>query len=130
MNYYVDVWRKYAVFDGRSRGKEFWFFALIHFIALCALDIVGMMLSGGDRYSPLGTGLTAIYSLAALVPAVAVTVRRLHDTDKTGWLALLYFIPFFGAIVVLVLCAMPGTIGPNRYGADPTDTHHLEAAVV
>lgn len=129
MNYYLDVWRKYAVFQGRARGREFWYFALINFIVTCILEIVGTMLSGGNQYSSLTNGLTGIYTLAILLPAIGVTIRRLHDTDRSGWFILLAFVPVVGQLVLLVLCALPGTIGSNKYGLDPTDVAGIAAAV-
>ena len=119
MNYYLDVWRKYAVFQGRARGKEFWYFALINFVVMCILEIIGTMMSGGNQYSALDTGLTGIYALAVLLPAIGVTIRRLHDTNRSAWFILFAFVPVIGHLILLILCAMPGTIGPNKYGPDP-----------
>ena len=119
MDYYLAVLKKYAVFDGRARGKEFWFFALISFIASCCLEIIGTLISGSE-YSSFTGALTGLYSLAVLLPSVGVTIRRLHDTNKSGWLILLCLVPVAGAVIVLILCAMPGTVGDNQYGPDPT----------
>ena len=118
MNYYLEVWKQYAVFNGRARGKEFWFFFLINLIVVAILETIGMMISGSET-SNLTTGLTGIYTLAVLLPIFGVTVRRLHDTDKSGWLVLLCLIPVVGNLIVLIMCAMPGTVGDNQYGPDP-----------
>ncbi len=120
MNYYLDVWRKYAVFDGRARGKEFWYFMLISTIVCVILEMLGTMLAGGRSDSYIASGLTGIYSLAVLLPSIAVTVRRLHDADKSGWLVLLGLIPIVGTIILFIICITPGTPGPNKYGPDPT----------
>ena len=71
--------------------------------------------------------LSGLYTLAVLLPSIAVTVRRLHDTDRTGWWILLGFIPIIGGIVLLVFYVLEGTRGPNRYGPDPKATTQAPA---
>ncbi|MFQ1699424.1 DUF805 domain-containing protein [Loktanella agnita] len=102
---------KYADFSGRARRSEFWWFALFSFAAnLVATFIFGM----------IGLGFVAyIVSLALLVPGIAVAVRRLHDRDMIGWWCLIALVPLVGGIALLVICALEGTKGPNKYGADP-----------
>ena len=101
MNWYLGVLRQYAVFKGRARRKEYWFFILFNLIASRVLTVVDYMTGSLDP--ELGMGLlSGLYSLAVLIPSLAVTVRRLHDTDHTGWWLLIGLIPLLGAIVLLI----------------------------
>lgn len=106
--------KKYAVFSGRARRKEFWLFYLAVLVACVILAIP----SGGDPTSPL-YALPSLLLLATLVPYIAVAVRRLHDQGKTGKLAFLLLIPGVGGIILLILCIPEGTQGANQYGPDP-----------
>ena len=118
MNWYLEVLRKYAVFDGRARRMEYWMFVLINcliFVVLSVLDTVVGLFSLGNSVG----ALTGLYWLVVLVPSVAVTVRRLHDTDRSGWWALLALLPVLGTIVLFVFCVLDGTPGPNRFGENP-----------
>ncbi|MEE4276420.1 MAG: DUF805 domain-containing protein [Thermoleophilia bacterium] len=117
MNWYIEVLKKYAVFDGRARRKEFWFFVLFNIIISAVLAIVDNVIGSSVGDANVGF-LGGIYSLAVLIPSIAVTVRRLHDTERSGWWILLSFVPF-GVIVVLVFALIEGTAGPNKYGEDP-----------
>ncbi|HVN92608.1 MAG TPA: DUF805 domain-containing protein [Terracidiphilus sp.] len=127
MDWYLMVWKKYAEFEGRSRRQEFWMFVLFNLLAMVVLGAVGVAGIavnedyGGVLFIPLG-----IYILAAFIPNLAVSVRRFHDIDKSGWLLLLLIllsmIPFVGliaSIIEIVLLCQPGTPGINQYGADP-----------
>ena len=119
--------KRYADFSGRSRRKEYWMYILGVLIVAIVLSIVeGILgLSGmvGGVYGPL----TTIFLLGILIPSLAVQVRRFHDQDKSGWFVLLSFIPFVGAIIVLVFMCLEGTKGPNRFGPDPKDPASVEA---
>ena len=118
MNWYLQALKQYAVFKGRARRKEYWFFALFNLIVSVVLTTVDYMTGSLDP--ELGVGLlSGIYSLAILIPSLAVTVRRLHDTDRTGWWVLIAFIPFIGAIVLLVFMLLDSKPGDNRYGPNP-----------
>ncbi|MEX2980697.1 DUF805 domain-containing protein [Streptomyces sp. C36] len=116
MHWYVDVLKKYATFSGRAGRPEFWMFTLISFVISIVLAVID---------STLGTApvIGLVYSLAVLLPGLAVGVRRLHDIDRSGWWLLLALIPILGSIVLLVFFALPGTPGENSYGPKP-----LEAA--
>jgi len=103
--------KKYAVFSGRSRRKEYWLF----FLLLTILNIVAMLI---DRAMGIVT-LQGIVVLGLLIPNIAVSVRRLHDRDKSGWWVLLIFIPLIGAIILIVWFCLRGTVGKNRFGDDP-----------
>ncbi|CAM2147476.1 putative inner membrane protein [Pararobbsia alpina] len=112
MDWYLKVLKSYAVFEGRARRKEYWMFLLFNFIATMVLIFVDVAILRVRL-------LSSLYSLAVLVPSIAVGVRRLHDTDRTGWWMLVIVIPGIGWIILLVLMAMEGTRGPNRFGPDP-----------
>jgi uncharacterized membrane protein YhaH (DUF805 family) len=118
MNWYLQVLKKYAVFSGRARRKEYWMFVLFNIIFAIVAIIFDNIL--GTAIENVGYGLFYIlYSLAIIIPAIAVGVRRLHDTEKSGWWLLISLIPLIGAIWLIVLLATAGTAGENKYGADP-----------
>ena len=104
--WYVEVLKKYAVFDGRASREEFWIFTLVNFIVSFVLHAV------------LGV-LGAIYTLAVLVPGLAVGARRLHDTGRSGWLLLIGLIPLVGIIVLIVFWVQDSQAGSNKYGPNP-----------
>jgi len=105
MNWYLEVLKKYAVFKGRARRKEYWMFVLFNLIISFVLGFVEGLL-GGPGIIPI------IYSLAIFIPGFAVGVRRMHDTDHSGWWLLFPF-------VNLVFAVTGGTRGDNRFGSDP-----------
>lgn len=112
MEWYLAVLKNYAGFGGRARRAEYWTFAVINFVITLVLDLIGMA-------AKLGAILGLVYGLAVLIPSLAVSVRRLHDTGRTGWWLLIALIPFVGAIVILVFMLLPGERGDNTYGPDP-----------
>ena len=117
MNWYLEVLKKYARFDGRAGKKEYWYFSLFSFIIIVVLSVIDMMT--GTFNDTVGLGLlSGIYTLAVLIPSIAVTVRRLHDTDRSGWW-LLINATLIGVIVFLVFTAQDGTPGDNQYGSNP-----------
>lgn len=113
--------KKYAVFTGRARRKEYWLFALLAFglyIVASILDgAAGMGRTIGGVYGPI---MTAV-ALGLLVPSIAVGIRRLHDTDRSGWWLLIALVPIVGSIVLLVFMVLEGTRGSNRFGPDPLE---------
>lgn len=111
MDWYLKVLKQYADFNGRARRKEYWMFFLVNIGVSIVLGIVGAVI----KFPFLG----ALYSLAILLPGIAVSIRRMHDIGKSGWLLLVGLIPFIGAIVLLVWAATEGTSGANEYGPDP-----------
>ena len=116
-------WSKYATFKGRSRRSEYWFiqlFLILTNLAVAAIDLV-LMNGDVDRFIANGGGgiVGLIWILVTIVPALAVLVRRLHDTGKSGWWALIGFIPLAGAIVLLVFTVLDSDAGENRYGESP-----------
>ena len=120
MNWYLDVLKKYAVFNGRARRKEYWFFSLFNLIIIIVLGVIDGMT--GSYSASAGMGLLGgIYMLAVLVPAIAVGIRRLHDTNRSGWWLLIVFVPLIGAIVLLVFMVLDSSPGENQYGANPKE---------
>jgi uncharacterized membrane protein YhaH (DUF805 family) len=110
--------KRYAEFQGRSRRKEYWLFALFSFLVSLVLMVIDLTLGTGAP----GLGIfQAIWSLGVLIPSIAVGVRRLHDTDRSGWWLLISFIPLIGAIVLIVFLVQDGTRGPNKFGPSPKD---------
>ena len=113
MEWYLKVVRdNYANFTGRARRQEYWMFNLFHTIAMIILVAVDMLI-----FETIA--LSGLYILATLVPSFAVTIRRFHDQDKSGWFLLLGFIPGVGGLIVLVFMCLEGTRASNRFGADP-----------
>jgi len=120
MNWYLEVWKKYAVFNGRSRRKEYWYFVLFNLIVGMALGLVDSMTGMYNYEAGLGL-LSGVYSLAVIIPGIAVGVRRLHDTGRSGWWLLIGLIPFIGAIVLIVFCVQDSQPGENGYGPNPKE---------
>ncbi len=120
MHYLTDVLKKYAVFSGRARRKEYWMFMLANIVVGVVIGLLGAATAGPDGApSTIATIVLWVYSIAILLPSLAVTVRRLHDTDRSGWWILISLIPLIGAIVLIIFYVTDGTKGPNRFGADP-----------
>ena len=118
MSWYLEALKKYAVFGGRSRRKEYWYFVLFNIIVGVVLAAIDALLGTFSSSSNIGL-LSGIYSLAVLIPTLAVTVRRLHDIDRTGWWILIGLVPLIGGIVLLVFALLGSTPGSTRYGPNP-----------
>ena len=112
MEWYLGVFKKYAVFSGRARRKEYWMFALINLLITLAVGAIETYVG-----SPGTVGM--LYSLAVLIPSLAVSVRRLHDTGRTGWWLLIALIPLIGGIVLLVFMVQEGKEDNNDFGENP-----------
>ncbi|RYY26635.1 MAG: DUF805 domain-containing protein [Sphingomonadales bacterium] len=125
--------QRYFDFKGRSRRQEFWMFFLFQVILMFCASFIDVALGYGqvDSYAQATEGYSVGFSmnssgpvmlilfLALIIPALAVAVRRLHDTDRSGWWLLLAFIPLFGWIAIFIFYCLEGTVGPNRFGEDP-----------
>ena len=118
MSWYLEAFKKYAVFGGRSRRKEYWYFMLFNFVVLIVLGGIDALLETLNSGGGVGL-LIAIYALASIIPFLAVSVRRLHDIDRSGWWYFITLIPLIGAIVMLVFTLLDSTPGDNRYGPNP-----------
>ena len=104
MNWFVTALKNYAVFSGRSRRSEYWYFGLFYLIFYAAAAVVDVMFGSFERTSGIGV-CTAIVALALLIPSISVTVRRLHDTGRSGWWLLIGFIPLVGGSSCWCSCA-------------------------
>ncbi len=122
MNWYLEVLKKYAVFTGRARRKEYWYFILFNIIISIILSAVDGMTGSYNPQTGMGL-LGTIYILAILLPAVGVSIRRLHDTGRSGWWVLLSLIPLLGTIVLLVFMLQDSKPGSNQYGANPKEVN-------
>lgn len=112
MECYLNVLKKYDVFIGRSTRTEFWIFTFIDALIVAILSLITL------NSVNISGALILIYQLAVLCPKIAVTIRRLHDIDKSGFWTILYFIPMLNMLLLLFLL-LKGTNGPNRFGEDP-----------
>jgi uncharacterized membrane protein YhaH (DUF805 family) len=144
--------RKYAEFTGRARRKEYWSFVLLILVAAIAISLVEGALGLSGMVGPYGP-LSALLLLGTLVPGIAVGIRRLHDTNRSGWWLLVGYGPMclsmlvmfggiqnlglagilsvvgmIGGIVLLVFMVLEGTRGPNQYGPDPKGGEGATAA--
>ena len=115
LNNYVDVLKKYMVFTGRADRKEFWLFVLVNAVVVIVFNILIKI----PILKIIFWIAYFLFGLAIIIPLITVGIRRLHDTNKTGWLMLLCLIPFAGLIAIFVLCALEGTPGENQYGSPP-----------
>jgi uncharacterized membrane protein YhaH (DUF805 family) len=127
--------RKYAQFSGRARRTEFWLFALFIFIVevvyFAVLGAVGGFSSSGPgALAGLVMAVFSLFFLAILIPSLAVTFRRLHDTDRSAWWLLISLLPGIGGLVLLVFYLLPGTNGPNKFGPDPKGSVTGDTAAV
>ena len=123
MNWYLDILKnKYAQFEGRAHREEFWMWFLINFLISIGIGIVGSII-----HLPV---LQLLYSLGVLVPGLAVGARRLHDTNKSGWLQLIGLIPVVGWIVLIVFWAQDSDPGQNNFGPNPKGAAPAPAATV
>ena len=113
MEWYIEVLKKYAVFTGRARRKEYWMFFLFNIIIAFAIGLVFGFIGGalgiGTTLSNLVSG---VYNLALLIPGIAVGIRRMHDSGRSGWWLLV-------PLVNLVFLCQDSQPGENEYGANP-----------
>jgi uncharacterized membrane protein YhaH (DUF805 family) len=128
MHWMILPYVRYFDFSGRSRRTEYWMFFLFYllvclvFAAIVIAGFASVNFVNDPTPSPLvwlGFGGLGLFILASIIPSIAVSVRRFHDQDLSGWMYLLGFIPYIGSIVVLVFMCIDGTRGDNRFGLDP-----------
>ena len=118
--WYLEVLRKYAVFEGRARRKEYWAFFLVNFGIAVVLGFVARIF-GASVLATMVNVVFYAYSLAILIPGIAVAVRRLHDTGRSGWWVLIGFIPLIGLIVLIIFTIQDSIPGENEYGPNPKE---------
>ncbi|MBB3048890.1 uncharacterized membrane protein YhaH (DUF805 family) [Litorivivens lipolytica] len=120
MNYMFEPLKKYATFEGRARRKEYWLFTLFVLIGQFVANIIDgllVILSEG-AVVPF---VSLLFLLVILLPWFAVSVRRLHDVDRTGWWVVIGLIPLIGSLVLLVFACLDSQQGSNRFGANPKE---------
>jgi len=125
MSWYLQVLRKYAVFSGRARRKEYWMFYLFTLLFLVPLIVVDMMTGTLNRDIGFGV-LSGLYVLATLLPTLAVSVRRLHDIGRSGWWLLIGLIPILGPMVLFITTVLDSEPGVNHYGPNPKTAPTVE----
>ncbi len=118
MHWYLKVLKHYRQFTGRAQRAEFWYFTLFNLLIIIALAIVDTLI--GTYSVETGYGLlSGLYMLGVLLPGIAVAVRRLHDTGRSGWWYLLVLIPLIGALVLIFFFVKDSQPGENQYGPNP-----------
>lgn len=119
--------QNYVNFEGRSGRAAYWWWVLFTVIVSVVAGIIDRAIGSSVVTTPEAAGMTStgigvitsIASLLLFLPSLAVAVRRLHDTDRSGWWVLLNVIPFIGWIIVVIMLLQPGSLGLNRYGPPP-----------
>ena len=129
MEWMLAPYKRYAEFSGRSRRMEYWMFRLFEFGAIIGLFLISAIVAGaassvgGDSAGGIVGGIASllimVLILGSIIPSLAVTVRRLHDTGRSGWYMFISLIPLIGAIMLLIALFSEGTRGGNEYGSDP-----------
>jgi uncharacterized membrane protein YhaH (DUF805 family) len=119
MKWFLDVLKnKYATFDGRARRSEYWYFVLFYLLILVGLTFVDGLIGTLNEEAGIGV-LGGLFALGTMVPGLAVTVRRLHDINRSGWWVLIGIIPLIGDVVLIVFAAQDSQPGANKYGPNP-----------
>jgi uncharacterized membrane protein YhaH (DUF805 family) len=118
MNWFLLALKKYATFSGRSQRSEYWYFFLFYILINIGLSFIDNVTGTLDADTGVGL-LSGLFSLAVLIPSIAVGVRRLHDTSRSGWWLLIGFIPLIGTIVLIVFFVQDSMPGDNEYGPNP-----------
>jgi uncharacterized membrane protein YhaH (DUF805 family) len=117
------AYKRYFDFEGRSNRAEYWLFTLLCFLVAMVYWAVLLTVvrpeGGMNAAGAVLLGLYGLFALASIIPSLSVSIRRLHDTNRSGWFILLPLIPVIGGIVYFVFTVLPGTKGPNKYGPDP-----------
>ncbi|WP_405870400.1 MULTISPECIES: DUF805 domain-containing protein [unclassified Streptomyces] len=113
MSWFIEALKKYAVFSGRARRKEYWMFALFTAIIYAVLIGIGFAIK-----APV---IALVFYVAILLPSLAVGVRRLHDTGRSGWWLLFGLVPLAGPITLLVFTCSDSQPGVNQYGPNPKE---------
>jgi uncharacterized membrane protein YhaH (DUF805 family) len=118
LKWYLAALKKYADFSGRAQRAEYWYFVLFYFIFFILLAIIDQAVGLFNYEITMGL-LSGLFGLAMFLPSIAVAVRRLHDTGRSGWWLLISLIPLVGGIVLIVFCCLDSAPGTNAYGPNP-----------
>ena len=120
MNWFLAALKKYATFSGRAQRSEYWYFVLFYFVIFIGLAIVDGITGSFDEEAGMGL-LGSLFVIAMLIPSLAVGVRRLHDTNRSGWWLLVSIIPVIGLIVLVVFTIQDSQPGQNQFGPNPKE---------
>ena len=129
MDWYLKVMRQYADFSGRARRMEYWVFAVINVvIAVVLFGVIALLIVTGGKSGfaipwILTCSLFGLYMVAIIIPSLAVAVRRLHDTGRSGWWYFIQFVPFVGQIIFLIFLFSASQPGPNAWGPNPKEPY-------
>ncbi len=118
MNWYLKALQNYVTFSGRAQRAEYWFFVLFNLLITFGLGMIDGVIGTFDPVSGSGL-LSSLYTLAVLLPGLAVSVRRLHDTGRSGWWILIALVPILGFIVLIIFFVQDSEEGANRFGTNP-----------
>ena len=112
MTQFTQAFKRYSDFSGRSSRSDYWWFAIINLLFLALAKVLDGVLDSG-------VALQSLYMIATLCPSLALSVRRLHDADRSGWVVLVVLVPILGPLILLALMTSSGTEGENRFGPQP-----------
>ncbi len=126
--YMIMPLKKYSDFKGRSRRKEYWYFTLLMIIIIVPLAFTFGVLSesGNEEIGMIPIGILVLFVLALFVPSLAVTVRRLHDTGRSGWWYLVSLIPYVGNLILIIFTVQDSKPGSNQWGPNPKEQGELD----
>ncbi len=125
MNYYFAAFRKYAVFKGRSTRSEYWYFTLFNILAVGVFGLIDQLMGTFNFDAGYGP-LSAIYTLAMILPGLGVSIRRLHDTGRSGWWFMITIIPVIGLLVFWYFALLDSDPNPNEYGESPSWKYNIQ----
>ena len=125
MNHYFAAFRKYAIFQGRATRSEYWYFTLFNILAVFGFCLIDQFMGTFDFDAGYGP-LSAIYTLAMILPALGVSIRRLHDTRRSGWWFMITIIPIIGLLVFLYFALQDSDPNPNQYGESPSWKYNIQ----
>ncbi|MDR4936889.1 DUF805 domain-containing protein [Rossellomorea marisflavi] len=131
MSWFLKGLKQYADFSGRTRRQEYWMYMLFYSIfgiILYGVAVIGMAMQS-EGIILLGMGIYILYTLALLVPTLAITVRRLHDTGRSGFWYFIGFVPLVGGIILLVFCCLDSENGNNQWGSNPKNSDSMIEAI-
>lgn len=125
MNYYFAAFRKCAVFKGRATRSEYWYFTLFNILAVGIFGLIDQVMGTFNFDAGYGP-LSAIYTLAMILPGLGVSIRRLHDTGRSGWWFMITAIPILGLLVFLYFALLESDPNPNQYGESPSWKYNIQ----
>ena len=129
MAWYLLAWQRATDFSGRSRRKEYWYFQLFNAIVMIFLGLFAFAFSDQGKPAVIPFGLMFTYGFVVFVPALAVTIRRLHDIGKSGWWYCIAFVPFIGGLILFVLTLLDSDPERNEYGPNPKVPGHANVVI-